>query len=86
MSYVLDPRFARRYSCLLLVHDRFYDKFLDRWHDKFSRRLRDTLFLTQALKRATADRTTVQRASFDKAFDLTTAVFAPGFSLHSDAR
>ncbi|OLP82167.1 hypothetical protein AK812_SmicGene37210 [Symbiodinium microadriaticum] len=79
VSYVLDPRFARRYSCLLLVHDRFYDKFLDRWHDKFSRRLRDTLFLTQALKRATADRTTVQRASFDKAFDLTTAVSPQAF-------
>ena len=56
-----------------------YDKFLDRWHDKFSRRLRDTLFLTQALKRATADRTTVQCASFDKAFDLTTAVSPQAF-------
>ncbi|CAE7679736.1 unnamed protein product [Symbiodinium sp. CCMP2592] len=79
VSYVLDPRFARRYSCLLLVHDRFYDAALTRWHAKFSRRLRDTLFLAQALKRATSDRTTVQRASYDKAFDLTTASHAQAF-------
>ena len=31
VSYVLDPRCARCYSCLLLVHDRFYDRALDRW-------------------------------------------------------
>ena len=73
------PRFARRNSCLLLVYDRCYDRALDRWHDKFSRCLRDTLYVTQALKRATADRTTVQRASFDKAFDLTTAVSPQAF-------
>ncbi|CAE7564747.1 YGR125W [Symbiodinium sp. CCMP2592] len=55
--YALDPHFARRYSCLLLVHDRFYD----------------------ALKRATSDHTTAQRASYDKAFDLTTASHAQAF-------
>ena len=84
VSYVLDTRFARRYSCLLLVHDRFYDEALTRWHAKFSRRLREALFLAQALKRATSDRTTVHRASFDKAFNLTTGSL-PSFSLHSDA-
>lgn len=79
ISYVLDSRFARRYSCLLLIHDRFYDQALARWHAKFSRRLRDTLYLVQALRRSTADRTTVQRASFDKAFDLTTASHPQAF-------
>ena len=34
VSYVLDPRFSRCYSCLLLVHDRFYDQALDRRHEK----------------------------------------------------
>ena len=62
-----------------MIHDRFYDQALARWHAKFSRRLRDTLFLVQALRRATADRTTVQRASFDKAFDLTTASHPQAF-------
>ena len=80
VSYVLDPGFARRYSCLLPpTHDNFYDAALDGWHAKFSRRLRETLFLEHALKRATSDRTTVHRASYDKAFDLTTASHPQAF-------
>ena len=60
VTYVPNPRFSHRYSCLLQTHDKFYDAALDRWHGKFSRRLREALSLSQALRRATTDRTTVQ--------------------------
>ena len=68
VAYVLDPRYPRRYTCLLLVHEKYYDEFLVKWHSKFTKRLHDTVQLIQALRRGTIDRTTTQRASFDKDF------------------
>ena len=82
---MLDPCFSRRYSCLLRIHDRFYDEALARCHAKFSRKPEETLSLALALRRATAGRTTVQqRASYDKAFDLS-AVHYHACSIYFDA-
>ena len=80
VAYVLDPRYPRRYTCLLLVHEKYYDEFLVKWHSKFTKRLHDTVQLIQALRRATIDRTTTHRASFDKAFDLTTLASLQAFT------
>ena len=70
VSYVLDPRFPRRYSCLVLIAEKHYDAVLQQWHSAFSQRMRSTMVLIQALKRAITDRTTTSRSSADKAFDL----------------
>ena len=73
VSYVLDKRFNRRYSCVLLLHDSVYEEVLSRFHLKFAARTRSTMMLIQALKRAVADKSTSIRPSYDKAFDLSNA-------------
>ena len=73
VSYVLDPRFPRRYSCLVLIAEKHYDGVLQQWHSAFSQRMRATMVLIQARKRAITDRTTTSRSSADKAFDLAVA-------------
>ena len=70
VAYVLDGRYARRYCCLLMIDDEYYDQVLAKWHEAFSDRMRRTMMLVQALRRAVVDKTTTSRSSFDKAFDV----------------
>ena len=73
IAYVLDKRFDRRYSCVLLLHESVYDAVLSRFHAKFAARMRATMMLVQALKRAISDKSTSSRPSYDKALDLSNA-------------
>ena len=43
VSYVLDPRFPRRYSCLVMIVEKHYDAVLQEWHVAFSQRMRSTM-------------------------------------------
>ena len=70
VSYVLDNRFPRRYACLLFLDDQHYEDVLQKWHAAFSDRMRRTMLLVQALRRAVTDKTTTSRSSCDKSFDL----------------
>ena len=75
VAYVLDARYSRRYCCLLLLCSDHYDAILNRWHGAFSQRMRSTMNLIQALRRAVIDRTTTTRPTYDKAFDVSNVAF-----------
>ena len=75
VAYVLDARYSRRYCCLLLLCADHYDAILSRWHGAFSQRMRSTMNLIQALRRAVIDRTTTTRPTYDKAFDVSNVTF-----------
>ena len=75
VAYVLDARYSRRYCCLLLLCADHYDAILNRWHGAFSQRMRSTMNLIQALRRAVIDRTTTTRPTYDKAFDVSNVAF-----------
>ena len=69
VSYHLDPNAPRRYLCTILVRDDLQRLVLNDFHSKFHTRMKSTLQLTQALARATQDRTTAARHSWQKSFD-----------------
>ena len=70
VSYHLDPNAPRRYLCTILVRDDLQRLVLNDFHSKFHTRMKSTLQLTQALARATQDRTTAARHSWQKSFDI----------------
>ena len=75
VAYVLDARYSRRYCCLLLLCEDHYTAILERWHSAFSQRMRSTMNLIQAPRRAVIDRTTTTRPTYDKAFDVSNVTF-----------
>ena len=75
VAYVLDARYSRRYCCLLLLCADPYAAILNKWHGAFSQRMRSTMNLIQALRRAVIDRTTTTRPTYDKAFDVSNVAF-----------
>ena len=53
-----------------MIDEEFYDQVLANWHQSFSDRMRRTMMLVQAPRRALVDKTSTSRSSYDKTFDL----------------
>ena len=70
VSYRLDPHAPRRYLCTVLIREDVHHILVRDFHAKFQNRMKATLQLTQALTRATQDRTTTARHAWQKSFDI----------------
>ena len=70
VSYHLDPHAPRRYLCTVLIREDVHHILVRDFHAKFQNRMKATLQLTQALTRATQDRTTTARHAWQKSFDI----------------
>ena len=80
VAYVLDQSFSRRYSRVLFVHETVYDQVMAHFHAKFTARMRSTMLLIQALKRAVMERSTSSRPAFDETFGVSnTTIFLKSF-------
>ena len=85
VTYHLDPHAPRQYICSIVVRDDIHPILLREFHGKFHSRMKSTLQLIQALTRATQDRTTAARHSWQKNFDIsntTNAIKAFPYEIH----